>query len=169
MGITPFNSYLEQEVLSRYPLLKTRAKSNPTLWDLFYSKFAFMVKDEIFNALRNPTRQKRYFKRYFANLKTVIAEACNADCIFNGTDRPVGNPSLEPCELMTVSMGLATAIQNLNLSFKLQLVRVEELTMFAVNYVCLYKPSQDHYESVLYGHVVDDMVKKGLVDTKNLT
>ena len=70
---------------------------------------------------------------------------------------------------MTVSMGLATAIQNLNLSFKLQLVRVEELAMFAVNYVCLYKTSQDHYESVLYGHVVDDMVKKGLVDTKNLT
>jgi hypothetical protein len=41
--------------------------------------------------------------------------------------------------------------------------------MFAVNYVCLYKPAQDHYENLLFGHVVDDMVKKGLVDTKNLT
>jgi hypothetical protein len=86
---------------------------------MFYTKYAFMVKDELYNALRNPTRQKRYLKRYFANLKTVLAEACNADCIFNGTDRPVGNPALEPCELMTVSMGLAAAIRNLNLSFKL--------------------------------------------------
>lgn len=91
-------------------MLKIRAKSNPSLWEMFYSKYAYMVKDEIWNAMRNPTRQKRYFKRYFANLKTVIAEACNADCIFNGTDRPVGNPSLEPCELITVSMGLAKAI-----------------------------------------------------------
>ena len=105
--------------MSRYPILKTRAKSNPSLWEMFYTKYAFMIKDELYNALRNPTRQKRYLKRYFANLKTVLAEACNADCIFNGTDRPVGNPALEPCELMTVSMGLAAAIRNLNLSFKL--------------------------------------------------
>jgi hypothetical protein len=169
MGITPFNAYLEQEVFSRYPVLKTRAKSDPNMWELFFSKYAFMVKDELYNALRNSTRQKRYFKRYFANLKTVLAEACNADCMYNGTDRPTGNPALEPCELMTVSMGLDAAVRNLNLAFKLQLVRVEELPMFALNYVCLFKPAQEQFENILFGHVVDDMVKKGLVDTKNLT
>lgn len=119
LGVTPFNTYLEQEVYARYPVLKIRAKSDPRLWDMFFSKYAFMVKDELYNALRNQTRQKRYLKRYFANLKTVLAEACNADCMYNGTDRPMGNPALEPCELIAVSMGLAAAIRNLNLAFTL--------------------------------------------------
>jgi hypothetical protein len=97
-----------------------------------------MVKDELTNSLRNTTRQKRHFKRYFLNFKTVLAEACNIDCVFNKVDRPIGNPALEPCELMTVMLGLDAAIRNLDLCFKLQLARIEELAMFAVNYIYLY-------------------------------
>lgn len=41
--------------------------------------------------------------------------------------------------------------------------------MFAINYIYLYKPAQETYENCLFGHQVDDMVKKGLVDTKDLT
>ena len=66
-------------------------------------------------------------------------------------------------------MGLDAAIRNLNLAFKLELVRVEELMMFTVNYICLYKPFQESFENVLFFHQVDDMVKKGLVDMKDLT
>jgi hypothetical protein len=78
-----------------------------------------MLKEELYNSLRNPTRQKRYMKRYFQNMKTVLAEACNADCIYNKTDRPIGNPALEPCEIASIILGMDAAIRNLVLLFQL--------------------------------------------------
>jgi hypothetical protein len=78
-----------------------------------------MLKEELYNSLRNPTRQKRYMKRYFQNMKTVLAEACNADCIYNKTDRPIGNPALEPCEIASIILGMDAAIRNLDLLFQL--------------------------------------------------
>ena len=56
-----------------------------------------MIKEELYNTLRNSTRQRRYMKSYFYNLKTVFAEAANVDCISNSTDRPINIPALEPC------------------------------------------------------------------------
>lgn len=82
----------------------------------------------------------------------MLAEACHCDCQFNRTERPLNNPSLEPCDTMVVSMTYEHAIRNLNMAFYLQLVRPEELTMFAVNYLCLYKPAGDSYENILFGH-----------------
>lgn len=111
-----------------------------------------MIKEEFYNSLRNLTRQKRYLKRTFQNIRTVLGEACNCDCTFNKVDRPIGNPSLEPCDTMIVSMSLEHAIHNMDMMFALQCVRPEELMMFAVNYICLYKPAGDYYENILFGH-----------------
>jgi hypothetical protein len=64
-GLTSFNSYLEENIFARFPICKLRAKQNKALWYNYFPKYAYMVKDEIHNALRNTTRQKRFLKRHF--------------------------------------------------------------------------------------------------------
>lgn len=65
-GHHPFNRYLEECLFERYPILRQRAQGKQrNIWEYFLAKYAYMIKDELYNALRNATRQKRFMKRVF--------------------------------------------------------------------------------------------------------
>lgn len=96
------SDYLLQEVCEIYPA--TIPNLNDDFFMEFYDKYCIMFRESVFRTLRNITRQRRSFKRYFEDIQILVNEANWTDDSILQKNKQRMNYENTPCLVMSINL-----------------------------------------------------------------
>jgi len=134
--------FLLSEMVELYPA--TEKLLTEELFIEFYEKYCIMYRENVFRGLKNLTRQRRSYNRYFEDIGILTGEANFTDDALLKKSNKSMNFENTTCLIMTINLFLSTQRQFLKKGFLLELLCANDLPehfyymmqvydMFAVN------------------------------------
>lgn len=119
------SDFVLKEVCEIYPAVISNLTDE--LFMEFYDKYCIMFRENVFRTLRNLTRQRRSFKRYFEDIQILVNEANWTDDQILKKNKQKMNYDNTPCLVMSINLFITQQRLFLQKGFLLELLCPNDL------------------------------------------